>query len=118
MRDRGRNVIPWLHTCFLISLIITMSLVLLIDLVIFNGQFRNAHMSEKNFLIIYLIVQISIFFLLKRYYFDAGRHIKLSGEYLKLYSAEKRTFFKTISIIICLLIPFLLGFIIWYKAAQ
>jgi hypothetical protein len=115
MQERGRNVIPWLQTVFVTALVLTISIFLLVD-ILFPDVIKLFNNSELVFIGCYLIMGCFFFIAIKRYFFDSGKNIELSQKYLIDYSSHKRYLFKVIVIAICLIIPVLLGFIIWLHA--
>lgn len=110
MQKRGRNVAPRLYTSFLVALLMTICLALVTDLI------KQIHLKETIFLPAFVMAYLFFFFLIKHYYFDSGRNLRLLERYLNQYSPKRRLYLKIIVLTICCLIPFLLGFIIWLKA--
>jgi len=110
MQKRGRKVIPWLYTSFLVSLVLTICLSLIADII------RDIHLKESIFLPIFLALYLFFFFLVKHYYFDSGRNLLLLEKFLKDYSSKRRLYLKVIVLGLCCILPFLFGFIIWLKA--
>ena len=49
----------------------------------------------------------------KGYFFNSGKHLVLSEKYINNYSLQKQKIFKTISLCILGIIPFLLIFLLW-----
>jgi len=114
MKDKGRNVVPWFSTCVAISLFMALSGGLVLKLIM--GSYFNDKISEPAFLAGFLFVGVLCFFSIKIYFFDGGKHIDLSEMYIKKYSSKKRFLYKAFSISILLIIPLILGFIIWLNA--
>lgn len=115
MQMRGRKIIPWFQTTFVISLIITISFFLILFLG-FQGSIKKLKLPEWLFIIIFCFIGGFVFFIIKRFFFDSGRHLFLSEKYINEYSTKRRSIFKIIVISICFLVPLLLGFIFWLNA--
>jgi hypothetical protein len=116
MRERGRNIIPWFQTDVAISLFLAISIAMFAK-VIFGGSFNQKNVSEITFLMIFMLTGVICFFSIKHYFFDSGRHIKTSEIYLVKYSSKKKLLIKTISIFTLLIIPVILGYIIYVNAS-
>jgi hypothetical protein len=110
MQKKGRRVVPWLHTSFLVALLLTICLTCIVDIV------QRIHLKETIFLPAFIAVYLFFFFFIKRYYFDSGKNLILLERYLEQYSPKRRLYLKVIVLTVCCIIPFLLGFIIWFKA--
>lgn len=113
MQKRGRKVIPWFQTSFVIAMVVTMTLFSAYRLFDENA-FKNV--NEWLFISLFMAVGLGLFFLLKIFYFERGRHITLTEKYLNEYSDNKRALFKGLSIGICILLPLMTCFFIWYSA--
>jgi len=114
MKDKGRSVVPWFSTCVAISLFMAISGGLVLKLIM--GPYFNNKIAEPAFLAAFLLVGVLCFFSIKIYFFNSGKHIDLSEIYIKKYSSKKRFLYKAFSISILLILPLILGFIIWLKA--
>lgn len=115
MKDNGRQVVPWFSTCVAVSFFIAISATLLLKLIL------GANLNDKNickivFLIAFLVVGILCFFVTKNYLFSGEKHMHLSDIYINSYSIQKRLFYKIFAISILIIIPFILGFIVWLTA--
>ena len=115
MQERGRRIIPWLQTAFVVALTLTIS-IFLIGYLLLPNTIKLINHSEAIFIIVFFLTGCVLFVITKKYLFDTGRNIILSEIYLSKYSTQKRKLFKLIVIGICLLIPFLLGYLIWLNA--
>jgi len=109
MQKKGRRVTPWVYTCFLVALLLTILIVLIVDII------RQIRLKETIFLPIFVALYLLFLFLTKRYYFDSDKNLVLLKKYLEEYSAKKRFLLKVIVLTTCCIIPFLLGLIIWLK---
>jgi hypothetical protein len=115
MKERGRPVIPWFQTVFVVTLVASI-LGILVMKIGFGSDFTDRNISTMVFLSVFILIGCVCFFSVKHYFFDSGKHIILAQRYIEEYSLRKRLFIKTISIGILLLIPLLLGLIIWINA--
>ncbi len=113
MQKRGRRVIPWFQTAFVIALFVTMTLVLLFRL-FYVEAFRS--ISEWMSISLFMLMGLIWFFILKKFYFERGKHITLTEIYLSKYSSKRRALYKILAIGLCLFVPLLVGFFIWYYA--
>jgi hypothetical protein len=113
MQRRGRKVVPWFQTAFVVALFMTMTLVLIVRL-LFVELLKG--LAEPIFLSLFFAVGLFWFFILKKFFFEKGKHISLTEFYLREYSDKKRMIFKILVIGSCLFIPLLIGFFIWYNA--
>ena len=113
MREKGRKVIPWLQTVYVMALegVILSSLLWIMSyrIIVHNNEMP---ISELSFLLAFVLLGLTYFFLIKRIYFDSAKHLKLYDEYLK-FSNKKQRFLKAISLSIFLAIPFILLFVLW-----
>jgi hypothetical protein len=113
MREKGRQVVPWLQTVYAIALegVILSSLLWIMTYRIIA---RNNKMpiSELPFLSAFVLLGLTYFFLIKRVYFDSGKHLKLYDEYLK-FPNKKQKVLKIIVLSVFLAIPFILLFVLW-----
>jgi hypothetical protein len=110
MQKRGRRVVPWLYTSFVVALLLTICLTCIADII------QQIHLKETIFLPAFIVVYLFFFFLIKRYYFDSGKNLILLERYLNQYSPKRRLYLKVIVLTVCSIVPFLLVFIIWFKA--
>jgi hypothetical protein len=117
MRDRGRKVIPWFQTLTSISLFFAITIAFLVK-VCLGKNFNNQTAPEGAFILGFLIVGAICFFSTKRYFFKNERYLKLSEVYMEKYSERERRHIKIRSILFIMIIPFILGFLIWFNATQ
>ena len=112
MQKRRRRVKPCLYISFFVALLLTICTVCIVDII------KHINLKETIFLPIFLVLYFFFFFLVKHYYFDSGKNPRLLKEYLNKYSQKRRKFFKIIALAVCSLVPFLLVFITWLRAAM
>jgi hypothetical protein len=114
MRKKGRKVIPWLQTVYVIALegVILSSLLWIITyrIIVDNNEMP---ISELPFLLAFVLLGLIYFFLIKKIYFNSAKHLKLYNEYLS-FSNNKQKFLKIITLSVFLAIPFILFFILWF----
>jgi hypothetical protein len=110
MQQRGRKVIPWLHTTFIVALDLTICCVSIANII------KPFHPKERVFLPVFVALGLLFFFVIKRYYFDSKKNIQLMEQYQNMYSSRKKLFLKILVLAIYSLIPFFLLFVIWLRA--
>ena len=113
MREKGRKVVPWLQTVYVMALegVILSSLLWILTYRII-GHNNEMPISELPFLSAFVLLGLAYFFLIKKIYFDSGKHLKLYDQYLK-FSIQKQKVLKIISLLVFLTIPFILLFFVW-----
>lgn len=112
LQNRRKQIVPWFQTCVVIALYGTFSCFIIFRLIFFYGT-PQVKTSEPIFLFIFLGIAFLLFFAVKRYFFDSGKHIKLSEKFIKDYSEEQQKRYKTISLLALTIAPFLLIFLLW-----
>jgi len=77
MKLKGRNVVPWFQTIFVIVLYIALagSAAVKIVMDIKHGGYYQTNENSSNYLYWFLGFMILLFFIIKRKYFDNGKHI-------------------------------------------
>ena len=115
MKEKGRPVVPWFQTVATLSLEVSISSVLLMKIFVGNNS-NSGSVSVIIFWLTFLGTGLVCFFSIKQYLFNSGRNISLSESYMNQYSFKQRQIFKIVSICAIMIIPILLGFIVWYKA--
>lgn len=113
MQKKGRKIVPWFQTCFIIALmfVIDLSLGSLLFYRISSCQ-RDLPISENLFLTIFIIIGIAIFILIKNRYFSNDRQQEWYNKFLGI-SISKRKTIKVITLTGATLIPFLILFLLW-----
>jgi hypothetical protein len=114
MKEGGRQVVPWFNACFAIALFVAIAGSMLTK-VIAGDSINQTSLPESVFLIVFAIVGVSVFFMIKIYFFDSGKHLILSKEFSEYYPSKRRMLIKTLSIGVLFLIPLLLGVIMWIQ---
>jgi hypothetical protein len=116
MKQRGRKVIPWFQTCFLVALSGSFCILLACRLIFFHNQ-GKLHFSTVPIFICSLICGAVIFLFVRKYFFISNRHIEFGQKYLIDYSEKQRNRYKWYSILACILGPLMLGYFVWLDAA-
>ena len=113
MREKGRKVVPWLQTVYVMALegVILSSLLWIMTYRIIAHN-NKMPISELPFLSTFVLLGLTYFFLIKRIFFDSGKHLKLYDEYLR-FSNKKQKVLKIIALSVFLAIPFILLFVLW-----
>jgi hypothetical protein len=114
LKDSGRKFVQWYSTCVAVSLFTSSFSGLILKLVV--GSNYNDKISEPVFLIGFMGVGISCFFLTKYYFFRKEKHIHLSEKYMNTYSQRQRSIYKIPALFTPVAIIFGLGFILWLMA--
>ena len=112
MSLKRKRVVPWFQTASSIALEAMMISALIAYIV--YGYFTDG----RKLLIpvyLYVVVGVAYFFIIKFSLFDNGKFLKFYEQF-RQYSNNKRRVLKTIVLVLLMLIPFLLGFKIWYDA--
>lgn len=114
MKKKGRNVIPWFQTVSVISFSIVVACVLiaLIFLELSNEGHFEIGLKEVPFLIIFMLLMIILFILIKRYYFNTNKHLLYIEKFNSL-SKQKQKIYKFYVLLSITLFPFLLLFIVY-----
>lgn len=109
MKERGRKVIPWVNTVFVLSLEATMIIfsIIKIALDIFYHGYFQLKVPEYLFLGAFIFCLLSFFFLIKGLYFNTGKHLIFYQEYIDLPQGKKHTF-RAIILTSLVLLPFIL----------
>jgi hypothetical protein len=117
MRDKGRKIVPWFQTLSSISLFFAITVIFFVKL--FLGTRLNSQTAPEGLFILgFLFIGAICFFSIKNYFFKNERYIKLSEFYLETYSERQRKYIKIRSITFVMILPIILGFIIWYNATH
>jgi hypothetical protein len=114
MKKKGRKVIPWFQTVSVISfsIMVTFVLITLILLELLNGGKYEIGIKEMPFLIIFVLLVILLFILIKRQYFNTNKHLLYFEEFSSL-SPNKQKRYKVLVLLVISLLPFILLFIIY-----
>jgi hypothetical protein len=92
MESKGRRVVPWFQTVSVLSFLVVVQLLLLglIFISFFCRTNPEIDIGESYFLISFILLLAVLFFVIKRYYFDAGRHIAFLEEFRSLPSEKQK----------------------------
>lgn len=79
MKQKGRNVVPWFQTVFVLSLAFTMTITLIVKICLdyLNKGYYQFKIKEPLFLVAFVSCGSIIFFMLKKIYFNSGKHLIL-----------------------------------------
>jgi len=114
-RDEGKKIIPWFQTCISIALVTAICVPLILKFA-FGKWLSPYDKSESIFMTFFLSLGIIIFFTVKYFYFNKGKHIIGMDEYLKSYTINQRKKSIIISLSILILLPILLCLLIYFQA--
>lgn len=119
MKERGRNVVPWVNTSFVLSLEITILIVFLVKLLmdIINRGYYQIRISEPVFIGIFILLLILFFFLIKGLYFNTGKHLIFYEQFLAK-PEDKRRMQSILIFIAFILIPVSLYLIIGFDSLK
>jgi len=115
MKDEGRQVVPWFSTCVAVSFFVAISGTLVLKLIL-GADLTEKKIPEFIFLAAFFFVGVLCFFIIKNYLFTSEKHINLSEIYISTYSTQERLFYKICAISVLLIVPFVLGFLVWLTA--
>jgi hypothetical protein len=113
MKQKGRSVIPWFETCYVIALSLAITASVFAKLIF--SKYKNLVLFDNEILLLFLLVGIGVFFLVKSYYFKNDKHIKLMEIYIERYSPTKRNRIRYTVTIGLTLLPFFFMFIMWLQ---
>ena len=115
MKDKGRQVVPWFSTCVAVSFFLAISGTLILKLIL-DKHLNDKNVAEITFLMVFMAFGILCFFVTKGYFFNSGKYMEIAEIYDNTYSAQQKLLYKIFSISILLIIPFVLGFAVWWVA--
>lgn len=92
MKKKGRNVIPWFQTAFVVALylVIIITLFYLAGICVFVGKNTELSISETKFILIFISLIGVLFFIIKKYYFNSGKYLKFHQEFNNLTHKKQR----------------------------
>lgn len=116
MKEKGRKVVPWLQTTFVCSMELTFLIFLLGKNIAQNWRTApSGNINEPVLLIFILGTWTFLFFLIKMRYFDTEKFIGYYSSFIQLPDKKRRTY-KILVIGSFIVVPFLLGYKVWYDA--
>ncbi|QEC71856.1 hypothetical protein FSB73_09450 [Arachidicoccus ginsenosidivorans] len=113
MKKRGRKVYPWFATCSSLAIYIPIIATLIIRTIFGEVLFKD--MPEYLFLLIFLFFGAVVFFVVKSYFFNSGKYLKVMEIFFNKYSDLKRRRIKNFIICILLISPYIPILILWLE---
>ena len=115
MKDKGKEIIPWFQTLVALVLFTSISIVLILKLII-GDSLNKAMLPQLTFVLAFILVSAVFFFSIKYYFFDTGKYLTLSQQYMDTNTSKQRMYYKVFSIALLLILPVSLGFLVWLNA--
>lgn len=117
MKEKGRNVVPWFQTVFVLSLALTITITLIVKICLdyFNKGYYQLDIKEPFFLLAFIFSGGIFFFMFKKIYFNSGKHLTLIEEFQGL-PKKKRNTFNVVVLLILIMLPILLYLVIVFNA--
>ena len=83
-------------------------------MLIFGLLAKRSVVSKNLFLLAYIIVLVTIFLFVRKYFIKGG--IDIVNKYIEDYSESTKKKNRIISVSVCIFLPISLGFFLWLKA--